>query len=240
MSAAGAEERWGTKASALYDGAYARRYRAHDDELSGSEIERLFTDWLQTVCASFADPIDVLDLGCGTGRYFWCLSGARSIVGLDASAAMLAEAKHPYRGERIAADVTLVAGDLFDHDFSASHFDLVYSIGVLAEHSPLNERIAGNVRRWLKPGGRFAFSTVHPESPSIRATLGRTLGRLLLPATIGPPRRLLRDRLMSGGMYADETHIRELLDDGFTIESLTRMHSEAHLHCLCVARKDAR
>ena len=72
------------------------------------------------------------------------------------------------------------------------------------------------------------------------ATIGRTLGRLILPATIGPPRRLLRDRLMSGGMYADETRIHELLDDGFTIESLTRMHSEAHLHCLCIARKDAR
>ena len=27
---------------------------------------------------------------------------------------------------------------------------------------------------------------------------------------------------------------------GLTIESLTRMHSEAHLHCLCVARKDHR
>ena len=240
MSAAGATGRWGTKASALYDGPYARRYRKHDDELSGSEIERLFTDWLHGVCASFSYPIDVLDLGCGTGRYFWAVVGARSIVGLDASAPMLAEAAHPYRRERVTADVTLVAADLFDHDFGAGRFDLVYSIGVLAEHSPLDERIASNVRHWLRPGGRFAFSTVHPDSRSIPATLGRTLGRLILPATIGPPRRLLRDRLMSDGMYADETRIRELLDEGFTIESLTRMHSEAHLHCLCVARKDAR
>lgn len=232
--------RWGAKASSLYDGSYARRYRAHDDELSGTEIERLFTEWLQGVCASFSHPIDVLDLGCGTGRYFWAVGGARSIVGLDASTAMLAEAAHPYRGDRVTADVTLVAADLFDHDFGADRFDLAYSIGVLAEHSPLNARIVDRVRRWLKPSGRFAFSTVHPDSPSIPATAGRRLGRLILPATIGAAKRMLRSRLVSGGMYADEAHIHDLLDDGFTIESLTRMHSEAHLHCLCVARKDAR
>ena len=47
----------------------------------------------------------------------------------------------------------------------------------------------------------------------------------------------LHDRLMSGGLYADEALVRRLLDPGFTIESLTRVRSEAHLHGLCVARK---
>ena len=42
---------------------------------------------------------------------------------------------------------------------------------------------------------------------------------------------------MSGGMYADETRIQEVLTPMFAIESLERFVSEAHLHCLCVARK---
>ena len=42
---------------------------------------------------------------------------------------------------------------------------------------------------------------------------------------------------MSNGMYADETRIQEVLSPLFAIESLERFVSEAHLHCLCVARK---
>jgi hypothetical protein len=38
-------------------------------------------------------------------------------------------------------------------------------------------------------------------------------------------------------MYADEARIHELLTPMFAIESLERFISEAHLHCLCVARK---
>ena len=231
--------RWSDKASALYDGQYAQRYRAHDDALSGSEPERLFTGWLQRVCSAFTPPIDVLDLGCGTGRYFWAVTGARSLVGLDASGPMLAEARHPYRHDRITAAVSLVQGDLFTHDFGDGRFDLVYSIGVLAEHSPLNERVVVNVSRWLKHSGRFAFTTVHPESASVPRTFRRRLGRLLLPVSAGPVRRRLRARLNSSGMYADEVRVRELVEPWLTIESLTLMQSEAHLHCLCVARKAA-
>jgi len=235
MSDPGAD--WGGRASGLYDARYARRYRAHDDGLSTSETGRLFPEWLRRVCGTFVPPIDVLDLGCGTGRYFWVVTGARSLVGLDASAAMLEEARHPNRQERITAPVTLVHGDLFSHDFGDGRFDLVYSIGVLAEHSPLNERVVAKVTRWLKRGGRFAFTTVHPESSSVPLTLRRRLGRLLLPISVPPVRRRLRRRLYSGGMYADEEHIRELLAPSLAIESLDRAQSEAHLHCLCVARK---
>jgi len=49
----------------------------------------------------------------------------------------------------------------------------------------------------------------------------------------------LRARLTSHGLYADEASIRELLDRAFTIESMARLHSEAHLHNLCVARRKA-
>jgi hypothetical protein len=56
---------------------------------------------------------------------------------------------------------------------------------------------------------------------------------------VGSLRRELDDRLNTRGLYADERRIHRLLDPGFTIESLTRVTSEAHLHGLCVARKTA-
>src|SRR5262249_58935166 len=106
--------RWADRASALYDKAYARRYRAHDEEFEQSAPCRDFAVWLEQVCRSLPPPIDALDLGCGTGRYFWALNGVRHLIGIDASAAMLAEAQTPYNASRItAASVKLIHDDLF-------------------------------------------------------------------------------------------------------------------------------
>jgi SAM-dependent methyltransferase len=229
---------WGAKAASLYDGAYAARYRSHDDSLVESPAYLAFVVWLQQVCGSWTSPFDALDLGCGTGRYFCALRGVRTLVGLDASSDMLAEARHPLHQDRITAGaITLVHGDLMEQDFGPERFDLVYSIGVLAEHVPLQPALVASVARWLRPGGRFAFSTVHPESASVPRTLARRLGSsvgALLPA---PLQHALRERLLAGGLYADEARLRDLLEGAFAIESLERMQSEAHLHCLCVARK---
>ena len=227
-----------TRAAALYDRAYAERYRAHDDTLADSAPYRGFVAWLQRVCGRFSTPIDVLELGCGTGRYFSAVRGARSITGLDASAAMLAMARTPVGADRITAPVTLVHGDLFTQPLAAGNFDLVYSIGVLAEHAPLDAAIVQRVHELLRAGGRFAFSTVHPQSPSVPRTMARRLGGWLQPLLFGGPRRWLHRRLVGGGAYADERWIAAVLQPRFVIESLDRFVSEAHLHCLCVARKD--
>ena len=229
------------KAAALYDRGYAEKYRAHDDTLGDSGPYLGFVAWLQRACDEFRTPIDVLELGCGTGRYFSALKGARSIVGIDASADMLALAQQPYRAEAITAErITLIRGDIFTQPLDDGAFDLAYSIGVLAEHAPFNGEIAARVHRALKPGGRFAFSTVHPDSPSIAASVGRIVARTLVPFLPGTFRRPLRARLMSGGMYADENRIQEVLSPLFAVESLERFVSEAHLHCLCIARKPVR
>jgi SAM-dependent methyltransferase len=229
---------WADKAASLYDEAYAARYRSHDEDLADSAAYRMFVSWLGAVCHRFTPPFDALDLGCGTGRYFCALHGIRTLVGLDASAAMLAHARHPLHEDRVAtAGVTLVQGDLLGYDFGADRFDLVYSIGVLAEHVPLGPALVGRVRRWLRPEGRFAFSTVHPESASVPRTWPRRAGTLVAPLLPAPLARGVRRRLLAGGLYADEARVRELLTEGFAIESLERVESEAHLHCLCVARK---
>ena len=238
---------WGRKAADLYATDYARRYRQHDEELGHVEAYRAFCSWLEEICGrfvsggaeAFTPGIDVLDLGCGTGRYFAALRNVNALVGLDASAAMLAEAANPIAAEKITAKtIRLVEGDVLTAKFPAGSFDLVYSIGVLAEHTPLDARIVANVWSWLRPGGRFAFTTVHPDSASIPKTAGRAIGHAMLPFSPGPVRHWLHDRLTAGGQYADELLIVERLADRFTIESMTRLESEAHLHCLCVAVKE--
>jgi SAM-dependent methyltransferase len=240
---------WARKAEALYGDAYARKYRDRDEALLEERTYQNSIAWLQQVCGRFHHRIDVLDLGCGTGRYFWGVNNARSLVGFDASAAMLAEARHPIRADRITArELRLVQGDLATHTFPDDSFDLVYSIGVLAEHVPLDASIVERVWRWLKPDGRFAFTTVDPESPDVPQTLQRQLAGLVLPLAPGGIGRALHRRLMAGGMYGDARWIREVLAQpsrnasagqagGWVIESLEQFRSDVHLHGRAVARK---
>ncbi len=108
---------------------------------------------------------------------------------------------------------------------------------MLAEHTPFDIRVVNNVATWLRPGGRFAFTTVHPASSSIPKTMSRVIGRAAFPFATGATRRWLRKRLTADGQYADEALIAERLGSQLSIESMTRLESEAHLHCLCVARK---
>lgn len=226
------------KAQALYDDRYARQYRDRDEQLLQEATYQDFISWLQEICNRFQHPIDVLDLGCGTGRYFWGVHKARRLVGFDASASMLAEARHPIRADQISAgSISLVQGDLATHDFPGQSFDLVYSIGVLAEHVPLDTALVSRVSRWLKPGGRFAFTTVDPQSADVPQTLQRRVAALALPLAPGALGRALHRRLMSGGMYGDERWIREVLSGSFAVETIEQFKSDVHLHGRCVARK---
>jgi SAM-dependent methyltransferase len=193
-------------------------------------------EWIGGVCDRFTHPIDLLDLGCGTGRYFWGARNVKSITGIDASAPMLEEAKQPTHAADIKTrDIRLIHGNVGMHEFDAGSFDLVYSIGVLAEHVALTRALVERVARWLRPGGRFAFTTIDPESPDVPKTLQRRIAAALLPMT-GPVRPVLHERLMVGGMYADARWIRRTLDGVFEIESLDQFHTDVHLHGRCIAR----
>lgn len=224
----------------VYDEQYARRYREHDDQLDSVDAYNKLVEWLQRISRRLPAGFRALDLGCGTGRYFWAIEGAGEIVGVDASAAMLARAAHPVHADRIrGTSIRLLHGDVATLDLPAAGFDLVYAVGVLAEHAPLDAAIVSRVHAWLRPGGRFAFTTVDPDSPSVPQTLLRRLARRAAGLAPRAAAGVLRHRLLSGGLYADARRIRELLASGFSIESLEHFESEAHLHCRVVAQKIA-
>lgn len=226
--------------AALYDAEYARRYRSRDEELEGVGSYHSLVRWVGEVCDRFGHPIDVLDLGCGTGRYFWGLRNVNTLTGLDASEPMLAEAAHPTRaGEINARQIRLVKGDVATHQFPDSSFDLVYAVGVLAEHVALTRALVERVARWLKPNGRFAFTTIDPHSPDVPLTLPRRLATAALPLAPGWIGDALHRRLMAGGMYGDERWIRDQLRGLFAIETIDRFQSDVHLHGRCVAVRSA-
>jgi len=219
----------------VYDEAYAQRYRARDEAVRGHDAIAELGQWLAGVCERFPVSIDVLDLGCGTGRYFRFVRRAGCLVGVDVSKPMLDLAGHPV-GAVTAGSVRLVEADFLQPDFDPGRYDLIYSIGVLAEHSPFDETLAARVRSWLRPGGRFAFTAVDLACPSIPRTIGRRAAEWAMPMA-GPFRQALRSRLLSGGLYADQQQLRGVLvAAGFAVESIEPFRSDVHLHLLAVAR----
>lgn len=103
----------------------------------------------------------ILDAGCGAGHYAAELSarGAR-VVGIDGSAALLRHAR-----ARVDGQVELLLHDLEEPlGFAAdASFDGVLCALVL-HHVRNRERLLGEFRRVLRPGGWLLVSITHPTA----------------------------------------------------------------------------
>ena len=231
--------RWGVRAAAIYGAAHAAEYRVHDDKVRTERTVTALRGWLGAICEGYSHPIDVLELGCGTGRYFHTLSNVRRLVGIDVSQPMLEHARTPSGDVVVLPEqITLIEDDFLQHEFGAGEFDFVYSIGVLAEQTPFDRALAARVHRWLRPGGRFAFSAVSLRSWSLRPTWKRRAAQWMVDAGIAPApvRRTLRRRLLDGGLYADEPYLHDVLTEvGLRVESMEPFDSDAHRHFWTVA-----
>jgi SAM-dependent methyltransferase len=233
--------KWGARAAALYGAEYAARYREADDRIRHGPLVQRFGEWLHDVCLGFGRPITVIDLGCGTGRYFGSLANVSRLVGVDVSADMLREAQRPVDAAAVDMQrVTLIQADLLTVPLAPAEFDLAYSIGVLGEHTPLAPRISDKVFSALRPGGVFAFTGVHVGSFSVPRTATRRAAEWLAAPGWSPLAKPIGRRLLAGGLYVDEPYLRRVLErSGFCVDSIQRHQSEVHLHCLTVARKPA-
>jgi ubiquinone/menaquinone biosynthesis C-methylase UbiE len=138
------------------------------------------------VWRAISDPrgLNVLDLGCGTGRHTLKLAAAgAAVTAIDFSEGMLAAARQKAGAE----SVRFVRHDLHAPlPFGNGEFDLIVS-GLVLEHLRELDGFFAEMRRVLKADGRAVVSAMHPAM-FLRGSQARftdpTSGELVQPGSI--------------------------------------------------------
>jgi SAM-dependent methyltransferase len=101
----------------------------------------------------------LLDIGCGDGAYTTRLAdGFNRVDAIDIQADRLTLFTERIKGSPAAHRITIGEMSATKLDYPDNTFDLVTSIEVL-EHVDELDQALREIRRVLKPGGRFAFTT---------------------------------------------------------------------------------
>src|SRR5262245_28529618 len=94
---------------------YSAQYRESDEVEVRSENHEHWCTSLSQISRSLGSRITVLDLGCGTGRYFHCLQNVETLTAVDISLEMLRQARLPVRQEVInISRIHLVCASILD------------------------------------------------------------------------------------------------------------------------------
>lgn len=131
----------------------------YDRRIPGfTPTDKRFTDTEISFILSKVQPTDqVLDMGCGTGRFTIPLAQhAAAVTGLDLSPAMIAQARQ--KAEQAGVRVAFHESDMATMPFEDGTFDVVTSMLALM-HIPLESRqqVFLEATRVLKPGGRMVI-----------------------------------------------------------------------------------
>ncbi len=107
----------------------------------------------------FSEPLDVLEIGCGTGKNTeWLLTKAKHLVAADFSAEMLAKAKEKFTANK----VEFRQFDLRDEwEFTENQIDLI-TCSLALEHIENIDFVFGQASRVLRTGGLFYIGELHP------------------------------------------------------------------------------
>jgi malonyl-CoA O-methyltransferase len=138
------------RASAAYEATAVLQARVNDE-------------LLERVAFFGLEPEVVLDLGAGTGRGTRALAQQypeARVIAVDIAPGMLREARAKLSPE---ARFDCVCGDAFALPMRAASADIVFSNLMLQWCDDLDRSLA-EVRRVLRPGGLFAFTTFGPDT----------------------------------------------------------------------------
>lgn len=164
----------------------ARRYREDDEIEARSENHQRLGGNLRRICRSFPHPVRVLELGCGTGRYFHWLDNTALLVGTDISPEMLRQAKNPVRAAELSArEIRLIRGNLYETNFEQGSFDFVYSLGVFGYGAAITAELCTKIARWLTPGGHLYFDALEQSDSSRLQKIKGAMKAAVLPMLPG-------------------------------------------------------
>jgi ubiquinone/menaquinone biosynthesis C-methylase UbiE len=141
-----------------------------DDFIAASYLvrERLaFYDLVADYCASAvigSRPLDVVDVGCGTGHMLLALRNRvpthdLTMTGLDFSAVAVS------RCRALLPAATFVVGDLYESPLPAGAYDLVLCVETL-EHVPDPQAALRELLRVCRPGGQIVLTVPNGEKDS--------------------------------------------------------------------------
>ena len=121
-------------------------------------LERRYVEGLLPPVAG----LDVVDLGCGTGRWLATLTSRapKTLLGVDLSSEMLASARR-----QLGLSAKLVVANCTDLPLPRSSADLILCAFLTSYVQDLHE-FAEQVRRILRPGGTVFVSDLHPGTTS--------------------------------------------------------------------------
>jgi SAM-dependent methyltransferase len=105
------------------------------------------------------DGLDVLDVGCGTGRHaIWMSEAGANVTAIDFSAGMLEQAQD----KQCSGSLHFLRHDLHDPlPFDGASFDCLLHCLVL-DHLQDPGAIIAEFARVLRPAGRAVISVLHP------------------------------------------------------------------------------
>lgn len=103
--------------------------------------------------------LDVLDVGCGTGRHaHWMAQEGAQVTGVDFSNGMLEQLRR-----KDAPAIEVVEHDLTQGLPQAEHTADLVTCCLVLEHLPELALIFSEMARVCRPGGRVIISDFHPE-----------------------------------------------------------------------------
>jgi len=147
--------------SNTFDEELAEKYRNNDEQVIRFGSRKHYCEKLVEITASFDGNISVLDVGCGTGRYFHCVKGVKHITGMDISSDMLTHARNPVNSDEIeAVKIDLLCGDIYSLELKTESYDFIYSIGVFGEYAPLDIKLLTMMHGLIRPGGQLFITAV--------------------------------------------------------------------------------
>lgn len=196
----------------LYNDEYSNKYRLYDEHFVTTADFQQYAKAFGDICQSFNRKIDVLDIGCGSGRYFHVLKNVAHLTGIDVAEGMIKAAHNPVNAEQMDIEqMDLMVGNIYTKDFNRQ-YDFIYSVGVLGGHAPLTPDLCSRIHKMLSKDGIFYVTVVDLDS---RKNMKRKVAEALYPVMPTKVQKMFDKRWETN--YLTQKDLEQLIKDaGFS------------------------